>query len=151
VLSPVIGLFCHRRRRKLLSADLTPGSGRQDHTPSPSASVPFIEGTSTSTATQPHVRDDRETPLLSGRDGETSKDDLPDGASGIFFREGSRQQFADLVVVPRAACEAAPPASPNGLRPANHRDFQFCDRSHNDIELSEFCRNHLGCDQPEPI
>ena len=39
VLSPVIGLACHRRRRKLLSADLTPGSGRQDHTISPSAPV----------------------------------------------------------------------------------------------------------------
>ena len=49
--------------------------------------MPFVKGTSTSTATQPHVRDDRETPLLSGRDGETSKDDLPDEAGqelGIF-------------------------------------------------------------------
>ena len=43
VLSPVTGLFCHRRQRiKVLSADktsanLTPASGRQDHTTSPSA------------------------------------------------------------------------------------------------------------------
>src|SRR5580693_4875455 len=36
-LSRVTGLSCHPRRRKLLSADLTPASGRQDHTTSPSA------------------------------------------------------------------------------------------------------------------
>ena len=98
VLSPVIGLDCHRRRRKLLSANLTPGSGRQDHTTSPSASVPFVKSTSTSTAPQPHVRDDRDTPLLSGRDGKACKDDLPVDASAIFLVDGSRQQFADLPV-----------------------------------------------------
>ncbi len=38
VLSPVIGLFCHRRPRKLVFANLTPASRRQDHTTSPSAS-----------------------------------------------------------------------------------------------------------------
>jgi hypothetical protein len=38
VLSPATGLFCHRRPRKLLPANLTPASGRQDHTTSPSAS-----------------------------------------------------------------------------------------------------------------
>ena len=37
VLSPVTGLFCHRRLR-ITSATLTPASGRQDHTTSPSAS-----------------------------------------------------------------------------------------------------------------
>jgi hypothetical protein len=52
VLSPVIGLSCHRRRRiKVLSvpgwadktsADLTPASRRQDHTTSPSAKAPFV-------------------------------------------------------------------------------------------------------------
>ena len=36
-LSPVTGLVCHRRRRKS-SANLTPASGRQNHTASPSAS-----------------------------------------------------------------------------------------------------------------
>src|ERR1700732_1615374 len=34
VLSPVTGLFCHRRRAEV---NLTPASGRQDHTTSPSA------------------------------------------------------------------------------------------------------------------
>jgi hypothetical protein len=36
-LSPATGLSCHRRPRKLLPANLTPASGRQDHTTSPSA------------------------------------------------------------------------------------------------------------------
>src|ERR1700737_2440196 len=35
------------------SANLTPASGCQDHTTSPSASVPFVNGTSTSTASHP--------------------------------------------------------------------------------------------------
>jgi hypothetical protein len=37
VISLVTGLSCHHRRRKLVFADLTPASGRQDHTTSPSA------------------------------------------------------------------------------------------------------------------
>jgi hypothetical protein len=36
VLSPAIGLFCHRRSRNN-PATLMPASGHQDHTPSPSA------------------------------------------------------------------------------------------------------------------
>ena len=36
-LSLVTGLSCHHHRRKLVSANLTPASGRQDHTASPSA------------------------------------------------------------------------------------------------------------------
>jgi hypothetical protein len=35
-LSPVTGLVCHRRPQ-IESANLTPASGRQDHTTSPSA------------------------------------------------------------------------------------------------------------------
>jgi hypothetical protein len=46
--------------------NLTPASGRQDHTISPSASVPFVKGTSASTASHRAFRDDREPPLLSG-------------------------------------------------------------------------------------
>jgi hypothetical protein len=37
VLSPVTGLSCHRRPRKLPFANLTPASGRQDHTVLPYA------------------------------------------------------------------------------------------------------------------
>src|SRR5882672_2662382 len=51
VLSPVTGLVCHRRQRILAvsvrsdrhaSANLTPASGRQDHTTSPSAATSLV-------------------------------------------------------------------------------------------------------------
>src|SRR5882724_11427735 len=52
VLSPVTGLFCHRRlricglsapgRADTPSANLTPASGRQDHTTSPSAASSLV-------------------------------------------------------------------------------------------------------------
>src|SRR6202790_467546 len=52
VLSPVIGLVCHRRwrikglsapgRADFASANLTPASRRQDHTTSPSAHASFV-------------------------------------------------------------------------------------------------------------
>jgi hypothetical protein len=47
----------------LLSANLTPASGCQDHTTSPSASAPFVKGAACVHRIPPHVRDDRETPL----------------------------------------------------------------------------------------
>jgi hypothetical protein len=37
VISPAIGLSCHRRWQKMTSTNLTPASRRQDHTTSPSA------------------------------------------------------------------------------------------------------------------
>jgi hypothetical protein len=52
VLSPVIGLFCHRHLAQSSAQSLTPASRRQDHTTSPSASVPFVKGTSASTASR---------------------------------------------------------------------------------------------------
>jgi hypothetical protein len=51
------------------SANLTPASGRRDRTTSPYASVPFVVGTSASTASHRAFRDDREPPLLSGETG----------------------------------------------------------------------------------
>src|SRR6266516_932308 len=39
--------------RSLLLTNLTPASGRQNHTILPYASVPFVKGTSTSTASHP--------------------------------------------------------------------------------------------------
>jgi len=43
VLSRVTGLCCHPRPQEaLLLENLTPASGRQDHTTSPSATVPFV-------------------------------------------------------------------------------------------------------------
>jgi hypothetical protein len=63
VLSPVIGLFCHRHPRKLLSADLTPASRRQDHTTSPSTSGALVRSAIRVHRIPPHACDDRETPL----------------------------------------------------------------------------------------
>jgi hypothetical protein len=47
----------------IASTDLTPASGRQDHTTSPSASVPFVNGTVRVHRIPSRVRDDRDTPL----------------------------------------------------------------------------------------
>src|ERR1700730_15929018 len=63
VLSPATGLSCHRRPRKLPFANLTPASGRQDHTSSPSASAPFVYLRIPFHRRPPRIRDDRETPL----------------------------------------------------------------------------------------
>jgi hypothetical protein len=76
VLSPVTGLFCHRRLVELLPRNLTPASGRQDHTTSPSALVLFVDSTFASIASHLNVRDDRDTSLLSRRDGAKSAADL---------------------------------------------------------------------------
>jgi hypothetical protein len=56
VLSPVTGLFCHRRlrtdvvpkpgRADITSANLTPASGRQDHTTSPYAATSLVRSLS---------------------------------------------------------------------------------------------------------
>jgi hypothetical protein len=64
VLSPVTGLFCHRRSQDK-PATLTPASGRQDHTTSPSASASFVNAPPKRPPhPAPNVRDDRDTPLL---------------------------------------------------------------------------------------
>jgi hypothetical protein len=89
VLSPVTGLVCHRRPRKLPFANLMPASGHQDHTTLPSASAPFVKGairvhriphsTSVTIAKRPYCR---------GGTGRIGKGDLPDGESGKFFTKG---------------------------------------------------------------
>src|SRR5260370_18464603 len=85
VLSPVTGLFCHRRSRDN-PATLAPASGRQDHTTLPSAWASFVNAPP---KRPPHpasnVRDDREAPLLWERDSESCKFDLGRGQSEIFF------------------------------------------------------------------
>src|SRR6266852_5477370 len=91
-LSPVTGLFCHRRPRTNVvpkpgwadatSANLTPASGRQDHTTSPYAATSLVRSLLIAHKSfnppcnpvarktlprpphpMPNVRDDRETPL----------------------------------------------------------------------------------------
>jgi hypothetical protein len=63
VLSPVTGLLSPSPARLFL-ANLTPASGRQDHTTSPSASALFVKSASASTASHPDVRDDGQRPLV---------------------------------------------------------------------------------------
>jgi hypothetical protein len=65
-LSPVIGLIV-TVASGMISANLTPASGRQDHTTSPSASGALVRSAIRVHRIPPRVRDDRETPLY--RDG----------------------------------------------------------------------------------
>jgi hypothetical protein len=86
------------------SANLTPASGRQDHTTSPYAATSLVrslgdrsqavkpalqsrraQNAAASTASHPNVRDDHDTPLFSGRDGESSRSDLGCVGTEIFF------------------------------------------------------------------
>jgi hypothetical protein len=97
VLSPVTGLSCHRRSRGKIPANLTPASGRQDHTTSPSALVPFVSSTICVHRIPPHVDDVRNAPFL-GQDGASRRFDLPDGESEIFLQMGLDSQFIDLPV-----------------------------------------------------
>jgi hypothetical protein len=64
--SPVNGSFA-TVAGGITSADLTPASRRQDHTISPSASAPLVNGTSASIASRPAFVTTR-TPLLSRRE-----------------------------------------------------------------------------------
>jgi hypothetical protein len=62
-LATVVGVM------RSIIANLAPASGRQDHTISPSASVPVVSAQKRLILPQPshpasHVRDDRDTPLL---------------------------------------------------------------------------------------
>jgi hypothetical protein len=85
----VTGLSCHRHPGEvLLPANLTPASGRQDHTTSPSATATFVIRRHRVHRIPPHVRDDREPPLSSGETGEARSLICPDGLSGIFFSKG---------------------------------------------------------------
>ena len=78
----------------LLIADLTPASGRQNHTTWPYASASFVRlAIACLTLPRPphpapNVRDDREAPLLWARDGGSSSADLHRGKSGIFLISG---------------------------------------------------------------
>jgi hypothetical protein len=84
VLSPATGLSCHRRPRKFSSANLTPASGRQDHTTSPSASAPFVRKRICVHRISPRVRDVAQRPSV-GQDGASCRFDLPDAESEIFL------------------------------------------------------------------
>src|SRR5882724_2768526 len=88
-LSLVTGLVCHHRQRKISSANLTPASGRQDHTTSPSASVRLVQRfirvhriplpTSVTIASRPSSRE---------RDSDRYAGDLGLLKTGKFLRRG---------------------------------------------------------------
>ena len=68
-LSPVTGLVCHRRLAEDLPRNLTPASGRQDHTTSPSAGRCRSSPTSpASIASRTQRRDDAQRPSWWARD-----------------------------------------------------------------------------------
>src|SRR3979411_1627017 len=73
--------------RSLLLKNLTPASGRQDHTPSPSASAPFVIGASASTASRPTSVTIANRPSV-GRDGGGYKVICAFGKSEYFFKRG---------------------------------------------------------------
>ena len=91
VLSPVTGLFCHRRLANNAKLDASVGGVRttrlrRPHQHDSSSAHPRPSHP------VPNVRDDRDTPLCVGRDGGGSKVDLPDMLSGIFFAQGLDSQ-----------------------------------------------------------
>ena len=71
-LSPVTGLLPPSPLRSLLLKNLTPASGCQDHTTSPYASGAFVLRAICVHRISPHVRDDREPPLIRVRRAELS-------------------------------------------------------------------------------
>jgi hypothetical protein len=79
VLSPGTGLFCPRHSRGIVSHEnLAPASGRQDHTPSPSASASLVLRRCRVHRIPPHVRDDAYAPLAeAGRRDEYTVSDFP--------------------------------------------------------------------------
>jgi hypothetical protein len=79
------------------SADLTPASRRQDHTTLPSASVPFVNGTSASTASHPASVTIAIRPSV-GWDSDGYRGDLGVVRTGIFLRKGLDSKFTDLPV-----------------------------------------------------
>jgi hypothetical protein len=74
---------CHRRRRDCRSivAGLISASRYQDHAALPSALVRSSSAPRRPSHPAPHVRDDRETPLLWARNARKTARDLPDDAS----------------------------------------------------------------------
>jgi hypothetical protein len=96
VLSPAIGLSCHRRPRELGSRELDAGveaSGPHDF--AVRVSTFRQSAPPASTASRPALMTLRNAPL-SGRDGRISASDLPDGASEIFLQKGMDGAVAKL-------------------------------------------------------
>ncbi len=165
-LSPVTGLFCHRRpltnvvpkpgRADITSANLTPASGRQDHTTSPYAATSFVSSlliahrpfanppcnhvARLTLPRPPHPIPTFVTIMIrpSSRDGmaRTCRDDLPDGESEIFLREGLDRLMGDLPVGQNITIQgglvaiifaASPPSSPRKRGTSTHQRPRLLD------------------------
>jgi hypothetical protein len=100
-LSPATGLSCHCHWRKLVSANLMPASGHQDHTPSPSASSALVSRTLSVHRTPLRVRDVAQRPSV--WDGMARNIELiwVFGKSEYFFqRHWTRRRVAHEVICP---------------------------------------------------
>jgi hypothetical protein len=83
-LSPVNGVFCHRRLQ-VTTCKLDPSvAGTGPHDFAVRVGIARLAMPSASIASCTNVRDDRDAPLLSGQDARISAGDLPDGAGEIF-------------------------------------------------------------------
>jgi hypothetical protein len=97
VLSPVTGLFCHRRLAEEIPQDLTPASGRQDHTTSPSAgTITRLASYRVHRIPHPTFVTIAKRPSYRGGTAPTCRDDLPDGHSEIFLQRRLDSKIDDL-------------------------------------------------------
>ena len=124
VLSPVTGLVCHRRLRgKTPRENLTPASGRQDHTASPFAKTSFVcaqkgaPDAFASTASRPTVVTTRDRPSL-GTGCFGYRGDLHFGKTEIFSARGldrpNQLEMAQQIRLFRAVI-FVPQAGPNAM------------------------------------
>jgi hypothetical protein len=102
---------------------LTPASGRQDHTTSPSASALFVKLRIRVHRIPRRVDDVGQRPSVV-RDARTSAPDLPDGTSGIFFAKGLDSLTADLPVgqMTRPVCKSSTENIEIPVRPSRARE-----------------------------
>ena len=134
VLSPVNRAFCHRRL-SIISTSLTPASGRQDHTTSPSEVHALrLQRKPRPSHPAPNVRDDRDTPLFSGARRRACRNDLPVGAR-VFFGESAGEAGSSPHLTPNGACRS------NGQ--LNHGHGQMPDAMRLAILRSQALRQRL--------
>jgi hypothetical protein len=109
------------RKTPDIIANLTPASGRQDHTTSPSASASFVRALTApdaiaSTASRPAYRDDREPPLQGD---ETVRD------KEVICREAEAEHSSrldtNLLICPAGYFVASRPVNSSLQGHANHR------------------------------
>src|SRR5712664_3611193 len=167
VLSPVTGLVCHRHQRILAvsvrsdrhaSANLTPASGRQDHTTSPSAAIVSRQRALCRSRIQknppcnlfarktlprpshpvPYVRDDRDTPLSWDGMAESINLFLPNGEAEYFCKEGWTVESTNCPSG-KSPASSSRTRGPQRERNCAHRDavpYRFAQRSRPSVPTS---------------